>query len=174
MKSYMLGSAADLIGPANAFQVNAGVFRGRFAFMLDASAGKSKNLIRYTQWQGTRSDLDVPYYNVSAKGAVLIPRIGSLQVSPFIGAGYTRRGLMDMYKETDVKVQGPTVSEGICLDYFFLPTVNLRGSFHHYSEIGLELKVFSDQVWMASRKLLVPSVQVMLGFTLPYGSVSRQ
>ena len=174
MESILLGSAADLIGPATAFQVNVGLFKGRFACMVDAAAGRSKGLVRYTQWQGSMSNSDVPYYNFSAKGAFLIPRFGSLQVSPFIGAGYTYRSLMDIYKETTVKIQGPTISEGICLDWFFRPTVNLRGSFHHYSETGLELKLYSDQIWMASRKMFIPSVQVMLGITLPYGSVSRQ
>lgn len=171
-EGFMLGPAKDLIAPSTGFQVFVGRSFGRNAIMLDGGLGRSKNLLRYSNWQGSAKDRSVPHFSAFAKYVRMLPRLGHFQINGFAGIGYSRRGLVDMYSGADDILQGASLSEGISIDFYPFRTLNLRGG-ARYTECGLQFRVYSDQVWLAKTRAMMPSLNFMLGFNLPTGRIDR-
>lgn len=172
-KDFLLGPAKDLIAPSAGFQVFVGRTFGDNAIMLDGELGRSKNLLRYSNWQGTSTHHSVPHVCVSAKYVRQLPRIGHFQINTFAGLGYSWRGLSDVYTGDDGIIRGPTASEGISVDFFPVRSLRLLGGGPRYSEFGIEIKVYSDQVWLPKTMALMPSLNFMLGVKLPTGLIDR-
>ena len=173
-ESILLGPASELIAPSTDLVVSVGGYFGNSVIMVDGTYGFSPNLLKTGYYQGQLKKGKVPHFAIGVRYGYLLPRINeNLQIYPYVGAGFSGRGLKNMYEEKNVDIRGVTATEGIALDYYFQPTVNLRGSRHHYSELGLQLKVYSDQLWYAEQKILIPTVNVGLGISLINVKVPR-
>lgn len=170
---HILGPGKDLISPSKGFQLDIGRRIGESALILDATYGSSDKPYLYNEWEGSSSKGAIPHYSVSLQYAYILPRIGDLQISPFAGAGYSRYGLRDNYSLTDARIMGATLSEGISVGYFPIHNLRLKGHGPRLSEYGLYLKLYSEQMYLATQKLIMPSINLTAGLAFTSGIFPR-
>ena len=170
---HILGPGKDLITPSTGLQVDIGRRIGKSALIFDATFGSGEKPYRFNDWEGTASNGAIPHYSVTLLYAYVLPRIGDFQISPFAGAGYSKYGLREVYHLTDGRITGATLSEGISIGYYPIHNLRLKGHGPRLSEYGLYLKLYSEQLYLADRKVIMPSINLTAGLAFTGGIFPR-
>ena len=166
------GDLAKMFTPVFGFSAGYGYREGRNYVCADLSEGViGLNLTGYSFKDGGHYTVRGSYFGAAAKYGRILFSAGKTDFSLFAGLGYS--AWKEGHLLSKATVSGLTLTEGLCVDYTFHRTFNYLAKTPQARDFGLQFKVYVDELYVASQKFFVPTINLGMGFNFGFRKLSR-
>ena len=172
LRIFPTGDLGKVFSPATGFSAGYGFREGKNYFNADLSIAFADVCLKgYDASNGVAIAAEGSFLGFSAKYGRVLFSPGRTELSLFAGVGYN--GWKEGHLISPSTVKGVTLTEGICLDIHLHRTFNYLAKTPQVRDSALELKLYADEMYVAARKLVVPTVNVAVGFNFGFRELSR-
>lgn len=168
------GELSKMFSPAFGVTAGFGYREGKNTFRTDLTLGVigPKPGKIYTQTMtGALIITEGSCLGLTAKYGRIVFASNSINLSLFAGAGYTSWKNGTLFSKP--VISGLTLTEGICLDVHLHRTFNYLAKIPQAHDFGLQFRIYSDQLYHAAQKALIPTVNFSAGLCFGFRKLSK-